>query len=73
MSAQATAELEVHPPRRQIQSGAALRSVPGAQKVSAVLTQIHPNALGELKNAYSLEFLSLPDDVIDAGRIATGS
>jgi len=46
---------------RQIQSGVALRSAPGAQKVSAVLTQIHPNALDELKNAYSLEFLSLPD------------
>jgi len=46
---------------RQIQSGVALRSAPSAKKVSAVLTRIHPNALDELKNAYSLEFLSLPD------------
>lgn len=46
---------------RQIRSGAALRSAPGAKKGSAVLTRLHPSALDELKNAYSLEFLSLPD------------
>jgi predicted nuclease of restriction endonuclease-like (RecB) superfamily len=46
---------------RQIQSGAALRSAPRARKVSAALTRIHPTAIDELKNAYSLEFLSLPD------------
>jgi predicted nuclease of restriction endonuclease-like (RecB) superfamily len=36
---------------RQIQSGAALRSAPGAKKVSAVLTRIHPTAIDELANA----------------------
>ncbi|MCA9708630.1 MAG: DUF1016 family protein [Myxococcales bacterium] len=46
---------------RQIQSGAALRSASSAKKASAVLTRVHPAALDELKNAYSLEFLSLPD------------
>jgi predicted nuclease of restriction endonuclease-like (RecB) superfamily len=46
---------------RQIRSGAVLRRAGGAKKVSAVLTQIHPSAVDELKNAYTLEFLSLPD------------
>lgn len=46
---------------RQIQSGAALRSATVSKKVSAALTRLHPTALDELKNAYSLEFLSLPD------------
>jgi predicted nuclease of restriction endonuclease-like (RecB) superfamily len=46
---------------RQIRSGAALRSGLAATKVSAALTQIHPAAIEEFKNAYSLEFLSLPD------------
>lgn len=46
---------------RQIATGAALRSAPSTKKVSPVLTQIHPTALGELKNAYSVEFLSISD------------
>ena len=46
---------------RQIQSGAVLREAQGAKKVSPALRQFHPDALGELKNAYNLEFLALPD------------
>ena len=46
---------------RQIRSGAALRSAPSHKKVSAVLTQEQPWAIEEFKNAYNLEFLSLPD------------
>jgi predicted nuclease of restriction endonuclease-like (RecB) superfamily len=46
---------------RQIRSGAALRSAPSHKKVSAVLTQEQPRAVEEFKNAYNLEFLSLPD------------
>lgn len=45
---------------RQIRSGAVLRGVALARKVSPVVTQIHPSALDEFKNAYNLEFLSLP-------------
>ncbi len=46
---------------RQIRSGAVLRDAHMAKKVSAALRQIHPGALDELKNAYNLEFLALPD------------
>jgi predicted nuclease of restriction endonuclease-like (RecB) superfamily len=46
---------------RQIQTGAIVRSNRGAKSVSAALAQTHPAALDELKNAYSLEFLSLRD------------
>ncbi len=46
---------------RQIQSGAILRSDPSAKKVSPAVAQTHPTAIEELKNAYSLEFLSLQD------------
>lgn len=46
---------------RQIRSGAVLRDADAAKKVSSALRQIHPSALAELKNAYSLEFLALPD------------
>lgn len=46
---------------RQIQSGAILRSAQVTQRVSPAVTQIHPTAALEFKNAYSLEFLSLPD------------
>jgi predicted nuclease of restriction endonuclease-like (RecB) superfamily len=46
---------------RQIRSAALLRSVPSAKKVSPVVTQTHPALIEEFKNAYSLEFLSLPD------------
>ena len=45
---------------RQIRSGAALRETHATKKVSSALRQI-PDALGELKNAYNLEFLALPD------------
>jgi predicted nuclease of restriction endonuclease-like (RecB) superfamily len=46
---------------RQIQSGAILRSAPTTMRASAALARSHPTAIDELKNAYSLEFLSLPD------------
>ncbi len=46
---------------RQITSGALLRSNEKLRKVSPAVTQIHPAAIEELKNAYNLEFLSLPD------------
>lgn len=46
---------------RQIRSGAVLREAQAAKKVSAALRQIHTDALSELKNAYNLEFLALPD------------
>jgi len=45
---------------RQIVSGAALRSHGRTKKVSPAVSQVHPAAIDELKNAYSLEFLSLP-------------
>lgn len=47
---------------RQIATGAALRADGKTKKVSPVVSQIHPSALDELKDAYSLEFLSLPAD-----------
>jgi len=46
---------------RQIQSAAILRSNAAAKKVSPAVAQIHPTALEELKNAYSLEFLSIQE------------
>ncbi len=46
---------------RQIQSAAILRSDPAAKKVSPAVAQLHPTAIDELKNAYSLEFLSIQD------------
>jgi predicted nuclease of restriction endonuclease-like (RecB) superfamily len=45
---------------RQIRSGAALRAAPRSKKVSPAVTQIHPAAVDEFKDAYSLEFLGLP-------------
>lgn len=51
---------------RQIHSGAILRGELTAKKVSPAVTQIHPTALEEFKNAYSLEFLSLPGDHSEA-------
>jgi predicted nuclease of restriction endonuclease-like (RecB) superfamily len=56
-----TRELE-----RQIRSGAFVRNATGAKKVSAVLTQTHPTAIAEFKNAYSLEFLTLPNEHSEA-------
>lgn len=46
---------------RQIRTGAAARSAPGREIVSPAMTQIHPGALEDFKNAYNLEFLGLPD------------
>ena len=51
---------------RQIQSAAILRSAPAAKKVSPAVAQIHPTAIDELKNAYSLEFLSMQGDHSEA-------
>ncbi len=50
---------------RQLRSGAALRAAPLPQ-VSPAVTQLHPAALAEFKNAYSLEFLGLPPDHSEA-------
>ena len=47
---------------RQIVTGAALRSDTRTKKVSPAVSQTHPTAIDELKDAYSLEFLSLPSD-----------
>jgi predicted nuclease of restriction endonuclease-like (RecB) superfamily len=47
---------------RQIATGAALRSNTRMKRVSPAVSQIHPTAIEELKDAYSLEFLSLPGD-----------
>jgi predicted nuclease of restriction endonuclease-like (RecB) superfamily len=47
---------------RQIATGASLRGDTKTKKVSPAVSQIHPAAVDELKNAYSLEFLSLPGD-----------
>ncbi len=47
---------------RQIASGAAMRSDTRTKKVSPAVSRIHPAAIDEFKNAYSFEFLSLPDD-----------
>jgi predicted nuclease of restriction endonuclease-like (RecB) superfamily len=52
---------------RQIRSGAALRAAPRSKKVSPALTQIHPAAQDEFKDAYSLEFLGLSDGHSEAG------
>lgn len=51
---------------RQIATGAVLRSAPSTKKVSPALTQIHPTAIDELKNAYSIEFLSISEDHSEA-------
>ncbi len=46
---------------RQLRSQAFRRRELSAKKVSAALTQIHPTALENFKNAYTLEFLDLPN------------
>ncbi len=51
---------------RQLRSAAILRSDPAAKKVSPAVTQIHPTAIEEFKNAYNLEFLSLPNEHSEA-------
>lgn len=44
---------------RQIRSGAVLRDAHDAKRVSPAVRQVHPTALDEFKNAYSVEFLGL--------------
>ncbi|MFP2899872.1 PDDEXK nuclease domain-containing protein [Corallococcus sp. 4LFB] len=44
---------------RQIRSGAVLREAKAAKKVSPAVTQFHPTAIDEFKNAYNMEFLGL--------------
>lgn len=51
---------------RQIETGAALRSATRNKKVSPVVSQLLPEVVDEFKNAYSLEFLGLPDDHSEA-------
>jgi len=51
---------------RQIRSGAALRSSAVKAIVSPVVSQLLPEAMAELKNVYSLEFLGLPADHSEA-------
>ncbi len=46
---------------RQLATHAFRRRRLDREKVSAALAQTHPTALDEFKNAYNLEFLSLPD------------
>jgi len=46
---------------RQLRTQAYRRRDPGSTKVSAALAQVHPAAIEEFKNAYSLEFLELRD------------
>jgi predicted nuclease of restriction endonuclease-like (RecB) superfamily len=45
---------------QQIASGAVLRDDATMKKVSPAVAQMHPRAVEEFKNAYNLEFLSLP-------------
>lgn len=45
---------------RQIATGAVLRDDASMKKVSPTVAQMHPRAVEEFKNAYNLEFLSLP-------------
>lgn len=44
---------------RQIRTGAIVRSLPATKKVAPVVRQLHPAALAEFKDVYSLEFLGL--------------
>lgn len=50
----------------QIRSGAVLRSTAPPKKVSPAVTQIHPAAIDEFKNAYNVEFLGLTADHSEA-------
>lgn len=51
---------------RQIRTGAALRDQSRRKKVSPAMTQIHPGAVEDFKNEYSLEFLGLSQDHSEA-------
>jgi len=46
---------------RQIRTGAATRNDSCLKKVSPAMTHVHPAAIEDFKNEYSLEFLSLPE------------
>ncbi len=51
---------------RQIRSGAVLREAQASKKVSPAVRRIHPSAINEFKNAYSVEFLGLAADHSEA-------
>jgi predicted nuclease of restriction endonuclease-like (RecB) superfamily len=51
---------------RQVRTRAFLRSRPMSPVVSAAMTELHPTASDEFKNAYNLEFLGLSDDHSEA-------
>jgi predicted nuclease of restriction endonuclease-like (RecB) superfamily len=51
---------------RQIRTGAAIRGKLARKKVSSAMTQIHPTAIEEFKDAYNFEFLSLQDSHSEA-------
>ncbi len=51
---------------RQIKSGAVVRATTTTKPVSPTVARVHPAALVELKDAYNLEFLALPDDHSEA-------
>ena len=51
---------------RQMKSAYFERAILNPVKVSALLTQIHPNAAEFFKDSYSLEFLGLPQDHSEA-------
>ncbi|MEZ4225511.1 MAG: PDDEXK nuclease domain-containing protein [Polyangiaceae bacterium] len=56
-----TRELE-----RQIRTGAAARNASQKKKVSPAVAQVHPAAVDDFKNEYSLEFLGLAPDHSEA-------
>jgi predicted nuclease of restriction endonuclease-like (RecB) superfamily len=51
---------------RQFRAGLFERAVLNPPKVSAVLSQIHPDAVSIFKDSYILEFLGLPEDHSEA-------
>lgn len=51
---------------RQIRTGSILRGGLAAKKVWPAVRRVHPTAIEEFKNAYSLEFLSLPGEHSEA-------
>lgn len=51
---------------RQIRTGAAARKEARLKKVSPAMTQIHPGAVEDFKNEYSLEFLGLSQEHSEA-------
>lgn len=51
---------------RQIDGGLFERARLNPRKVSAALTQLHPDATGIFKDSYLLDFLELPNDHSEA-------